>query len=234
MDNFFTLDNVLSSEFNLYISGNGVFNAPEPDIEQISVPGRNGDLIISNNRYKNINVTYPAFVIDSLAENVDSIKAWLLSNVGYRKLEDTYNPKYFRMGRAVGSLEVESIVQKMGVFEIAFDCKPQRFLKQGQEKIVLDKASKIINPELFPALPYMKVYGTGDVNLIINSQIIKIKNIDKFIELDFDTQNAFKGTINKNDLIYSADFKPLEKGVTDISWVGSVSHIEIIPKWWTL
>ena len=52
----FTFAGRSSKDFGIYLSGSGVFNAPERDVETISIPGRSGDLILDNGRFKNISV----------------------------------------------------------------------------------------------------------------------------------------------------------------------------------
>ena len=72
-----------SREFGIYISGSGTFNAPERDIEFVSVPGRSGDLTIDNGRFLNVTGTYPAFIHQNFAENAAKARLWLQSLTGY-------------------------------------------------------------------------------------------------------------------------------------------------------
>ena len=37
-----------SADYAIYISGDGVYNAPERDVEFVSVPGSNGDIAMDN------------------------------------------------------------------------------------------------------------------------------------------------------------------------------------------
>ena len=54
MMNAFQFNGRSSSEFGVYISGGGTYNAPERDVEFMAMPGRSGDLLIDNGRFKNI------------------------------------------------------------------------------------------------------------------------------------------------------------------------------------
>ena len=40
-----------SADYGIYISGEGVFNAPRRDVEMAAIPGRNGDLALDHGRY---------------------------------------------------------------------------------------------------------------------------------------------------------------------------------------
>lgn len=128
-----------SEDVGVYIAGDGVYNAPERDYEMVTIPGRNGNLAIDHGRYENIEVTYPAFIWansqEEFREKLIRIRQKLTSKLGYRRLEDTYHPDEYRMAIYKSGLEVDPAhYNRAGEFEITFDCKPQRFLKSGEEK----------------------------------------------------------------------------------------------------
>ena len=94
--NYLTFAGKNSKDFLLYISGPGVYDSPEADVELTSVPGKNGDIIRENaksgqRRFKNMDITYDAFFFDSLPARTAAVKSWLLSPVGYQVLHDTYD-----------------------------------------------------------------------------------------------------------------------------------------------
>ena len=138
----FTFDGENSADYGLYISGDSVYNAPNREIDMVSIPGRNGQLAIDMGRYENITVTYPAFVIaDTQAEfreKIRRIRNWLCSKTSYQRLTDDYNPESFRLGLYKSGLEVEPIFyNRCGEFKMSFDCQPQRFLFTGEEVFTL-------------------------------------------------------------------------------------------------
>ena len=55
-----------SSDYGIYISGEGVYDAPERAVEFVNVPGRNGAIALDQGRYENIKVTYPAMAQQTL------------------------------------------------------------------------------------------------------------------------------------------------------------------------
>ena len=91
-----------SSDYGIYISGEGAYNAPERNVEFVKVPGRNGDIAIDQGRYENIKVTYPAMVLEDdqehFRERLSEFRNAILSQKGYQRLEDSYHPDAFRMG----------------------------------------------------------------------------------------------------------------------------------------
>lgn len=236
----FWFDNRCSTDFGLMASGSGTFDAPERDIELISVTGRSGDLIRDNGRFKNITVSYPVFICKNFPEKSAAARAWLLSKSGYRRLEDEYNPDIFRMAMFKGPLNFEaSFLNRTGEATLSFYCKPQRFLKSGEFPIVLESASILWNPTLFPALPLLTVYGTGAGTVTVGDVTLQIKANDDHIVFDSDMQDAYRvadsGALeNKNASVYAPEFPRLPAGETPISWTGAINRVEIIPRWWTL
>ena len=123
-----------SDTLGVFVSGAGSFNAAELDTTSYQIPGRNGDLILQNNRYKNIDVTYPAFIPNEFETRVQSVRNWLRSSKVYARLEDNYDPDHFRMGVGKGVQTFNpGFLNKGANMQMVFNCKPQRFLKTGED-----------------------------------------------------------------------------------------------------
>lgn len=128
-----TYNGTKSSDLGVFVSGSGSFDAAEFDVDKYEIPGRNGDLILSNNRYKNIEITYPAFIPQAFMDKVQNVRNWLRSSRVYARLEDTYDMDHYRLGIPTGVQSFSPENRNDGAnFEMTFDCKPQRFLKVGE------------------------------------------------------------------------------------------------------
>lgn len=233
-------DGQCSAGFGLVLTGSGTFDAAERDVEKISVAGRNGDLILENGRYKNISVDYPVFICRDFPRKAEAARMWLLSKPGYRRLEDDYNPSFFRMAMFKGPLNFNvTFLNRAAEATLSFDCKPQRFLRSGEYPISMDAAGMLCNPTNFPALPLITVYGTDAGTLTVGNVTVEIKTLTDHICLDSDLQNAYRvadsGAMeNENGAVRAPDFPVLAAGEVPVSWTGGITHIEIIPRWWTL
>lgn len=137
----FTFDGETSTDYGVQILGEGVFNAPEREVEMINIPGRNGAFALDKGRFENIDVKYPANIIaDStadFAEAVSDLRNFLCSRKGYCRLTDDYHPDEYRMAVYREGLEVDERVLRAGDFDIVFDCMPQRFLTSGEDPITI-------------------------------------------------------------------------------------------------
>lgn len=168
--NHLTYDGVDSSNFGVFISGDGVFDAPARRGEMISIPGRNGSLFMDEGVFENITVEYPAFIGTGYEElfrtKLGDLRSWLSSRGNYKRLTDTYHPDEFRLGVYREGLEVDpEVITRAGEFTLKFDCKPQRYLTAGEDPIVLNSGALITNPTLFYAKPLLKVIGNGTVRI---------------------------------------------------------------------
>lgn len=229
------------SDFGVEVKGDAVYNSPQRDVESISVPGRNGDLLIDNGRYSNIQVTYPAFILRTFQGMFDAFRAFMLANTGYHRIQDTYHPEEYRIGRL--SSQIEAKVYELGstgTFDLTFDCKPQRFLVSGEKKIVFTNVGALKNPTHYDAKPLIKVNGIGIIT--INDTSVQVE--ESGITIDCDMQEAYKDGVYKNDKIVLENgiFPVLKSGINSIeaTWDDTTeqstttNNIEITPRWWTL
>ena len=167
-----------SRNYGVYITGEGVFNAPERAIEMVSIPGRNGAFALDKGRFENIEVTYPAGIVaDSHADFAKAISDFrnvLCSKNGYVRLEDEYNTGEYRLAIYKSGLEVSHEGLQTGEFDVTFECKPQRFLTSGETAVAVASGGKVTNPTLFEARPQLQVNGYGEID--IEGQTVTIEN----------------------------------------------------------
>lgn len=235
----FWFDNKCCTEFGIIATGLHTFNAPERDVQKVRVPGRNGDLVIDNGHFKNVSVSYPISIYKDFSEKAMGAKSWLLSSGGYKKLEDAYNPGFFRMAMFTGPIDFDvKLLGRIGETTLNFDCKPQLYDMDGTYPQSFDKPSILFNQYEFPALPIVNVYGSGSGTLTIGEKTIQIKNMTDTLTIDCEMQNAYRrnsgGLENLNRYIYAPEFPELRHGESVVSWTGGIERVEIIPRWWTI
>lgn len=244
--NTFTFDNENSMDYGIYITGESVFNAPERDVEMIDVPGKNGQIALDQGRFTNIEVTYPAGCfaenMEDFATKVATFRNILASRYSYKRIEDTYNADEFRLGLYRSGLEVDAgRYNTAGEFEIVFDCKPQRFLKSGEEAQSFSSSGSITNPTFFASRPLLVVTGAGQ--LVLGSHVIEISNgsgANQVIYIDCESQEAWEfvggAMVARNDYIQIAgrEFPTLEAGENIITLGSGITKVEITPRWWRI
>lgn len=211
---YFTYDGESSRNYDVYLTGDGVFNAPERDVEMVEIPGRNGNYALDHGKFKNISVTYKAGIVDysesNFADKVSAVRNWLCSKVGYKRLSDDYNPNEYRMAVYKSGVNIEHEDLRTGTFEITFDCKPQRWLTSGETATAVANNGTLSNPTLFDSEPLLAVKGYGTIGF--NGYEIELENatlgditlysggVDKTIVLDESNLNVGDSiTVNVNN-----------------------------------
>lgn len=211
---------------------------PAKKFEIVTVPGRNGDLLFEQNAYENYVQTYDVYIRgqkDRLQYAAHGVAEWLFAPKGYQRLEDDYDLNTFRLAYYAGPLDIEGVLNTFGRATLEFNCKPQRYLKSGEQALgTFTDNGSINNPTGFPARPIITLTGSGAGALMIGSYLVTVNALDGSLTLDSETQNAYSGTINKNNDVSAAAFPVLEAGESAVTFSGGITSVSIIPRWWRL
>ena len=176
--NSITFGNINSADYGIYISGEGVFDAPKRAVEMVNVPGRSGAIALDQGYYENITVTYPAHNYEpdmaDFKQALSDFRNALASQVGYQRLSDTFHPNEYRMAVFDEGLDINPIkYNTASQFDIKFDCKPQRYLTSGETEITaISQILEATNPTPYNAKPLLKVEGYGEIQFPNTSIIV--------------------------------------------------------------
>lgn len=208
------------------------FTMPEPHVETTHVDGRSGDLHYYYGDLHNVTQTYLCVMknTDDFRTQFSGFCEWIYQQKGYNKLEDDLFPDKYRMAAVVSQPE---IAKTHNTFTISFSCKPQRYLRTGDEKRTFTAEGKIYNPTLFDSLPLVRVYGTGELK--IADETITITDNNGYTDIDCDLQDAYHETENRNGNIKlsSGEFFKLHSGYNGIVPASGMT-VELTPRWYTL
>ena len=224
------------ADFGVYISGNGTFGTAERDYETVQVPGKNGDLLFDNGRFSNTAISYPAWIAEDFNENYRELASFLMSDLDYHRLEDTYHPDEYRLAYFTGGMDPSVFDFIFGAFNLTFTCKPQRFLKIGENPVEFTSSGTIDNPSSLTAKPQINVYGHGEIT-IGDRKVVIAENPYPYICIDSELFDCYAGfNANANSYVtLEKGFPELPKGRSSITIHDStVTKLEIIPRWWRL
>lgn len=234
--NSVTFNGTNLNTFGVLISGVETYGAPNRIVRFEDVKGRNGSVIIDEGSYANAEMTYHAMIHENFAENIESLRNFLLNVKGYARLEDTYHPDVFYKACYSDAVEptVKGYGNTNGEFDIVFNRKPQRFLKSGETTIELTASGIITNPTAFESLPLIRVYGTGTI--VINSTQVVITSPTSYTDLDCEVQDAYYGSQNLNSYITITPyaFPYFVGGANTISFDSGITRVLVTPRWWKL
>ena len=259
MLNYFTFGGIDSRDYGIFIISSNSFDSPKRKTTAYSIPGRDGDIIVDEGYYSNVDITYKVRIsIDKLLANnpytniayaLDSIKDCFYSIIGeYAELRDSYNSDYYRMGCFDNGFKFSEFKNNKDFIdtEITFNCKPYRYREDGKEVIAINSTTELIyNPEIYASLPLIQINkGTGD--------LAYIRVDENSFQFDFSIQGDSPGqsipTINidsENQLVYyngtnyyskysspsTQKFPVLKGGKSIIRKTPETGTILITPRW---
>lgn len=177
--NSLSFGGVNSADYGIYITGEAVFNAPKRAVEMVDVPGRNGAVAIDQGHWENIEVTYPAGTFgmneSEFRTALSDFRNAIVSQIGYQRLTDTYHPDEYRMALYAEGLEAEpTTYNSAGEFELTFNCKPQRWLTDGEDPVTVENGDTLTNPTQYDAGPLLAVKGYGTIGF--NGYTVELNN----------------------------------------------------------
>lgn len=226
--------NVNCKDYGVFVTDAGIYASPKPDYTSYEIAGRNGDLHINNGRYKNVDITYQAFMPQEFEDRFVPFRSAILSQEGYVRIEDDFKQDMYRLGRLKSGIEGKiKLARGIGTFELEFDCKPQWYLKSGEQETVFTKNGSILNPTVFPSKPLIRVYGKGTVTVGTNVFVINTAGTE-FIDIDTDSKQAYEGAANRNSNIKVNQWGSLTSGNNTITLGTGITKVAVTPRWYEL
>lgn len=121
------------------------------------------------------------------------------------------------------------LYKKSSELNLTFICEP--FVYEINEQYMdLKNNSNIFYKGTVPGECNIKIYGSGNIQLTINSETIQINNVNEYVELD----SKLILCLNKDKTSKTRDmighFPLLTRGINNISWTGNVTKVEILPR----
>ncbi|AWB30056.1 distal tail protein Dit [Clostridium botulinum] len=204
--------------------------APSRNINNIYIPGKNGTLTEDLGSYEDIGIPITFGFQDKVNINnkCRQIKMWLLDKIKDCKLYFSDDIETYYKVKNVKIDNIERSIKSLGKFTVLFTCDPFGYI--DEELLIIDKPISIYNEGTFESQPYIKIHGSGDISLNINNEVIKLKNINNYIELDSEIMECYKNNEALNNHMYG-EFPIFKVGENKISWTGNINKIEIIPHW---
>ena len=142
----FTYRGTSSDSMFFNVTERQVYNAPAFDVNAIEVPGRSGDVLNSQNRYKNKTITYTGFLRsqdfpgsskwEKLSRGLRNIKAWICGDAGkYHDLTDDYDPGYVRRAFVSGETAINILFDRPDGATITITFLAEPFMYEVSEPI---------------------------------------------------------------------------------------------------
>lgn len=241
-----TFNGVNSSTLGIRIERSPAIIHPRRKFDVISVPGRNGDIVLFQDAWENYIQPYDIFFGDgtdlSAESAANAVSNWLHSANGYAMLVDTFEWPYYRMAYYVDELDIENALTEYGRATIRFNCKPERFYQDISSGII--SGQTVTNNFQFASRPIITFNaagqwsGTLSVTNGMHEYEVEFTNVYGALTLNCEEQNAYHGNTNLNSkvkVLIGDEFPKLYPGANVISWtMSSVSSATLNPRWFII
>lgn len=237
MDHF-TYGGVCSADYGAVLTDVQARPTPQREVSFSVVPRRHGETLTDGGRYSCVEAVYRLFFRSM--DNFDRYRNALLSLSGWQRLEDSFDPGYYRTASAVNVATLRVLPRNQGAeIEIRLRCQPQRWFISGEEEFETADTLAFVPPfEIMPSQPLITVYGSGESTLTVGDTTVQILQLEDHLILDCAALDAYKVvdgvSVNCNSHIYAPEFPILRPGSNLVAWTGGITRVKIVPRWWKL
>ncbi|EPY2275189.1 distal tail protein Dit [Clostridium sp. FAM 1755] len=224
MEDGFIWKGIHSSEKGLRIISLPDITTPEQRVEKVVVPGRSGDLTLTDNDYEG---EVKPVEFDYFNNNFDDIKTWLS---GTGEVIFSNEPDRYYKARIINKIALNQVLKKFHSGIVQFDCQPFGYSRNDSSIIKITEAKEINNPGTGESTPVITIYGYGNIDLNINDNIINLTNVSNHIIIDSEIMDCYRDGQLMNNYM-KGKFPIFKVGINKISWRGNVQRLEIKPNW---
>lgn len=219
-------------DYGMYISKRPTIPSPGRRVSYIDIPGRHSKLRYDEGSFEDITIGIECAVKEkeNLALKIDEIKAWLFG-IGESDLIFSFQPDKRYRAQVVNAIDFSQVYRYTSRFPIIFNCRPFKYAVQNTPLTITESGSYITNPGTIESEPVVTVYGTGDITLKVNEQVVELKSVTSQMILNSVLQDAYDETGNSLNNKMNGEFITFDIGMNQIEWTGNVERIEILPNW---
>lgn len=217
-------NNNTSLNLNLYLEEYPKIPRANRQYEEQPVDGRNGNLIIDLGTYPNRTISFTfTLVSDDIHVDFDAIEEWLTEIEDKRLIWGVGDKAFIVKWVNIGDFEQEFTT--FGKATIDFICEPFKADLEPIEHTITNNKFSFYYDGTAPSEPLIKVYGNGNVQIIVNGETMQINNVDNYAEIDSKLMQVRNQDSTSKDNETLGDFSLFKKGKNTISYTGSISKV---------
>ena len=210
-----------TKDFNLRIINEVSHELSSYDIETEVVPGRDGVLLLDNQRLKPVERAFPLRLIDDVYQSTTEIAEWL-GVKGWHDLEFSWDEGYIYQATVINTISISEVLKQLGKLQVVFLVHPIKYFKDNS-KITVIKWGTVINRGNVEAKPLIELAGSGNTTITINGRRTVLEDVQGSITLDMKNRMVYKGNLSAWEKVVREEgsvFPHLDVGNNSISWTG--------------
>ncbi len=226
-------------DFGMRLHADLKFDGVERDVNEIEIPGRNGVVVIDNQRFKLVDQTFEFTITllegkSNLEIQIKEAQAFISNLYGFRDFAWDGEPNYIFKAKVNGKSSTSRSNPLRAAVDVPVKLFPMKYLKDTYSNArTLKSGESFQSKGTQVAYPIITLTGTGNVTLTVNSKTFILKNVTGGVVIDCENQ-VVTDLAKKNsqmDKVYSYPFPALKIGSNTISWDNLAFTGTIIERW---
>lgn len=220
-----------------YIASDPHIIRPARKMTVTPIAGTNREVVDMEDAWETYEQPYSLFLgdgtEDSIQEELDEV-ARVLFKKGWQILLDDYEPKHYRLAYYKGGFDTENRHTRLGKFDISFICRPERYLREGNDPIEAESGDTITNPTTYAAKPLIHITGSGSGSVTIGGTTMSFTGLVDYLNIDCDRMDVYRQpTENKNNLM-TGNFPEIPAGDSTVTFTGGIATVTITPRFYEI
>lgn len=210
-----------TKDFNLRILNDVTHELSAYDIETQVVPGRDGVLLLDNQRLKPVERAFPLKLEDSVYPKTTEIAEWL-GIKGWHDLGLSWDDDYTYKATVINTISITEVLKQLGRLQVVFLVHPIKYFKDNP-KVSVSNGENVLNRGNVNAQPYIELIGDGNTVITINGRRTVLEDIQGSITLDMKNKMVYSGNLSAWEKLVREEnsvFPYLDVGENEITWSG--------------
>ncbi len=235
----FVINSTHSDDLRSFIQFRPDIATPRRKVQRKSVSGVSEDYLFDEEAYENTPINLELFGKLNNADGINDLKDLITHTfIGGRYIDFT---PYWDNGM-VYQVEVVDppVFSQTGTHPTVFTYTVGLNAKPYKEQINImtrgsTKEITVHNPTFYESKPVITLYGTGNMNLVVNGITYPFRNVDTDIIVDSRIESAYR-LLNgvpdsRNHRMYTMDFPVFKPGENKVSVTGNATRFKIESRW---
>jgi phage-related protein len=229
--NYIFYNNMDSRDLDLIIEN--IPTIPASNIIYETIPVDGGENLTKIKGFEDINFSFDFWYKaneDEYLKKKSYIDNWILNSKSKYLVYSmdgsiTYKVKQIKIS------ETKTTSKIIRRFTATFTCSGLKYMTNGLKPVHITLSGSVFNNfGTYEAKSLIKIYGSGNITVNINDKSFTIKNISDYVLIDSEIKECYKDNVNMGRNM-AGEYPVFSIGQNRISWTGTVSKIEITPRW---
>ncbi|AVK50675.1 phage tail protein [Clostridium sp. MF28] len=224
-------NNVDSRELDLIIENIPVIPACNIEYETIEIDG--GENLTKIKGFSDISLSFDFWYKadeDEYFMKKTMIDNWLLNTKSKELFYSADESKTYKV-KQIKISETKTSSRIIRRFTATFICNGLKYMTSGLKAQIITTSGMVLNNfGTYESRSLIKIYGSGNITVSINTSSFTIKNVTDYVTIDSEIKECYKNNINFGRNM-TGDYPVFFIGKNTISWSGNVSKLEITPRW---